>query len=329
MASGLGYSDEEAYKEFMQRVKKHKVANLQAFTDELTRIHLVFQPGSRYEYGFGTDVLGRVCEIISGESLERFVERRLLKPLGMKDTHFIVPARKRKRVAVLYDARRRRTGKMYELKPYANPDSAPGIMSAGGGITSYNDAGMFSTASDFARFCQMLLDGGVASTGRRVLRASTARSLWADGLAPYARRDGRVLGWNDCMGRERRGYWDRVGWSLLGTHVIFDEQPRKTGPPRRAVAMFMGGGGGAYWVIDAPRRLVSISFTQCFGGRSATDGSDGLGPRANDAAPFAAAAVDGASELLAHEYGNYGPPGCDPKKLLKKLVVALPIKKVE
>merc|ERR1719375_845292 len=76
------------------------------------------------------------------------------------------------------------------------------------------------------------------------------------------------------------------------------------------MSMFMGGGGGAWWCIDAQRRLAAISFTQTFGGRSVVDGSDGHGPRANDAMPFARASADKADTLLVHNYGEYGEPGC-------------------
>mmetsp|Transcript_133663 Transcript_133663/g.236600 ORF Transcript_133663/g.236600 Transcript_133663/m.236600 type:complete len:491 (-) Transcript_133663:161-1633(-) len=331
MTSGLGYNEEEAYEGLMGRVKKRKVADLSTFCDELAKTPLLFKPGARYEYGFSTDVLGRMCEIISGKRLDKFVEERLLKPLGMKDTHFVVPRAKLNRVSVLYDAgdpfpasKRRKTGLSYEIKQYMNPDSAPGIMSAGGGILSYNDVGMYSTAQDYARFCQMLLNDGVGVNKKRLLQASTVRSIWADGLAPFAREDGRVAGWYNGGGPENVKYWDRVSWSLLGSHVTFDDQPQK-GLERQGVAMFMGGGGGTYWAIDKRRKMVVASFSNCFGGRKVCDGSDGHGPRANDAAPYAMAAADGAGHLLPHEYGLFGPPGCDPQKLRKQLIVKLPV----
>jgi len=332
MTSGLGYGCADVYKPIMRGIKKRSISSLKAFCEELAKLPLLSEPGRAYEYGFSTDVLGHVCEVVSGERLDKFVEKRLLRPLGMADTHFIVPKSKRKRMAVLYDAGRevpakkqRGARQAYLIKQYVHPDSAPGIMSAGGGVSSYRDAGMFSTLRDYVQFCQMLLNGGVGMNGRRILRAGTVRMLWADGLAPYARRGGRVPGWNDSGGNPR--YWDRVGWSLLNTHVVFDEQPRKGGAQRRPKTMFMGGGGGTYWYIDPGRKLAALSFTQCFGGRVASDGSDGHGPRANDAAIYAVAAADGTEHVLAHEYGAFGPPGILPSKLNKSLVVRLPVEK--
>merc|ERR1712032_1233497 len=158
----------------------------------------------------------------------------------MKDTHFPqkLPAAKRCRVATLCDAqeaaeeKRQRTAegastKPYVLSAYTHKVSAPGIMSSGGGILTYMDAGMMSTARDYSRFCQMLLDGGIGPGGRRILSEKTIRMLWQDSLAPYARgHKKRVLGWNNCGGRRGFKYWDYVSWSALGAHVTFNQRFR-------------------------------------------------------------------------------------------------------
>lgn len=317
MTAGIGYTDTPAYGGFLRRVRRGRIADLGTFCKALSALPLVARPGARYEYSYCTDVLGRLCEILAGEPLHAFVARRLLRPLGMRDTHFpqALPSRKRPRLAVLSkrtwpSAAKRRRGVGGEARPFVCQDSAPGIASSGGGILSYNDAGMLSTVRDQARFCQMLLDDGVGPGGRRVLKVSTVRGLWRDGLVPYARANGRVLGWNDCGGRQGYKYWDRVGWSALGAHVTFSARASPGARPRSGLAMFMGGGGGAYWVVDRKRKLVVVSFEQCFGGsREVYDGSDGYGPRANDAATFARAAADRSPTVFAHDYGNFGAPG--------------------
>merc|ERR1712087_131700 len=129
---------------------------------------------------------------------------RLLRPLGMMDTHFVVPSSKLRRTASLYDCRRVPTKKQkagnktpYHSYPWHGPKMDVGVFSGGGGVLSYSDAGVYGTAEDYARFCQMLLNGGLAPSGRRVLRAATVRMLWQDCLAPFAEGDGRVPGWND------------------------------------------------------------------------------------------------------------------------------------
>lgn len=293
MTAGLGYEHDESYSKIMKRVRIGDIANLVDFSAALSQVPLIATPGSRYEYSFGTDILGRVCEVVSGQRLDKFVEESLLRPLGMNDTHFVLPSKKKERVALLYDAiksKRLKSTKdgMYTLRLWSHPEKAPGIMSGGGGILSYEDPGMIGTAQDYAQFCYMLSNNGVAANGRRILKASTVKSLWDDALHLYSRKDGRLPGWNDA---DDSGFFDKVGCSLLHTHLVFKNGPSGGGKPRKAHSMWMGGGGGTYWVIDRRRQFVSVSFTQTFGGRQRDD-SDGLGPFCDDAAPFMERAFD-------------------------------------
>eukprot|EP00927_Polykrikos_kofoidii_P073658 TRINITY_DN69676_c0_g1_i1.p1 TRINITY_DN69676_c0_g1~~TRINITY_DN69676_c0_g1_i1.p1 ORF type:complete len:455 (+),score=47.40 TRINITY_DN69676_c0_g1_i1:109-1473(+) len=281
----------------LRRVRKGAVADLHGLCSALAESPLLASPGSRYDYGMSMDVLGRVCEVASGEPLEAFVRNRVLEPLGMKDTHFVVPQKKQDRIAPLYDSWQLKSGK-WKLAPWTHPESAPGIASSSGGILSYNDAGMYGTANDYARFVQMLLDGGVAPGGTRVLSVSTAKAIWLDSLAQYSGRDGRLAGWKDSpepdWAVDPKGFWDRNSWSLLNTHLVFGEKPRRQ-PARRSTHMWMGGGGGAFWIADKKRKLAAISFTQCFGGR--TDPEDGHGPLARDITPTAIQAADEGQKL--------------------------------
>ena len=68
----------------------------------LAGLPLMFQPGSAWEYGLNTDVLGRVVEVASGQTLDEFFQKRIFRPLQMRDTHFVLPAEKRSRLAALY-----------------------------------------------------------------------------------------------------------------------------------------------------------------------------------------------------------------------------------
>mmetsp|Transcript_62084 Transcript_62084/g.110753 ORF Transcript_62084/g.110753 Transcript_62084/m.110753 type:complete len:471 (-) Transcript_62084:53-1465(-) len=297
MTAGLGYESHTAYQSLMKKVHQGKINTLADFCESITGVPLMANPGTRYEYSFATDVLGYVCEVVSGTSLDKFVEQSILKPMGMSDTHFIVPARKQRRVAVLYHAKpvTRKTGSTktpFSLRPWSGERSPPGILSAGGGILSYEDPGMMSTARDYAQFCQMLLGGGLAPNGRRILQTATVKSLWKDALAAYGRADGRLRGWHDSDGPGTLGGdWDYTGINLLHTHLVFDKAPFASKHPRQGHSMWMGGGGGTCWSIDAKRELVSITFTQFLGGRQSDE--DGMGPFGNDASPFALQAVDG------------------------------------
>jgi len=217
------------------------------------------EPGTHHEYSFCTDVIGRVCEVVSGETLDVFVRQRLLEPLGMVDTHFSVPSGKRKRAAEMYEV----SGT--QVKRCKREARSTGILSGGGGILSYDDPGMWSTVEDYGRFCQMLLDDGKSLDGRRVLSTSTVRELWKDSLAKYAGPDGRISGWNDYGGDEGNGYWDHHAWTLINTTVALKTPPRRH-PPRTGNIMYMYGGAGTGWAIDRKRKMVAVSFAQTFGG---------------------------------------------------------------
>jgi len=303
MTAGLSYTDCPAYVDVIAKVRCGKIANLEAFCEALAAVPLQFEPGTQHWYSFCTDIIGRVCEVVSGQNLDVFMTQRMCRPLGMRDTHFIVPRAKLSRCAVLYECRApsskaaSRGGMAYQPVRWTRSvdGSAPGIMAAGGGILSYLDAGMWGTAKDYAKFCQMLLDGGLASDGKtRILRASTVRMIWRDGLAPFAGKDGRLPGWNvddtegpPCEG----GSWDQCGFSLLNSMLQdLKGPPKHSAPARKGTAMGLGGGGGTSWYVDARRQLVAISFTQSFdGGRPE---NDGLGPPGNYCLDLAIEAVD-------------------------------------
>jgi len=126
------------------------------FIERLSKAPLLYQPGTRWEYSLSTDVLGRVVEIVSGKPLGEFLAERIYRPLKMTDTTFLVPADKRARVAqplpTLPD-----TGAEYKL----HDPSVPRKFDCGGGCA-------VSTAGDYARFGQMLLNRGRLE-GARVL----------------------------------------------------------------------------------------------------------------------------------------------------------------
>jgi CubicO group peptidase (beta-lactamase class C family) len=144
------------------------------FVVELAKLPLIDQPGVAWNYSHSTDVIGRVIEIVSGQTLGAFVNERILRPLGMHDTGFFVPADKRERLAEPFD-RDPETGKPVEL---IEATSAPRFESGGGGL--------LSTMDDYLRFAQMLADGGVFA-GRRLLGRKTLDYMTADHLGPNVR----------------------------------------------------------------------------------------------------------------------------------------------
>jgi CubicO group peptidase (beta-lactamase class C family) len=131
------------------------------------RVPLIFQPGTEWNYGMGHDVAGVLVEIISGQSLDEFMRTRIFEPLGMEDTYFYVPQDKLPRLASLYRSTES-SGWKIQLAG-RNEDSpqvkGPKIRFAGGG-------GLLSTTSDYARFAQLLLNGGVLDSIRLLSRTT-------------------------------------------------------------------------------------------------------------------------------------------------------------
>jgi CubicO group peptidase (beta-lactamase class C family) len=137
----------------------------------LGRMPLLHQPGTRWEYGRSTDVLGHLIEVLSGKTLGEFFEQHILAPLGMSDTAFHVPERDHSRIAEAF-GRDPDSGVTVQLLEVRDP---PGFESGGGGLVS--------TAADYARFLQMLLNGGTLE-GRRLLSRKTIEFMTADHLGP-------------------------------------------------------------------------------------------------------------------------------------------------
>lgn len=140
----------------------------------LAGLPLLFNPGDRWEYSLGVDVLGRLVEVVSGKSLDEFLRARIFEPLGMKDTYFFPPENKLDRLAAAYtyyvDKGLNRfpdspitEGPMVYSADY--PYHGPKRLFAGG-------AGLVSTAADYVRFCQMMLDEGKVGNTRILSRKS-------------------------------------------------------------------------------------------------------------------------------------------------------------
>jgi CubicO group peptidase (beta-lactamase class C family) len=142
------------------------------FVARLARLPLADQPGTRWDYGHSTDVLGRVIEVISGQSLFQFEKQRLLDPLGMTETAFFVadPAQ-RPRIAEPMPQDR-------ITRPIAGitDPTLPRRWESGG-------AGMVGTIVDYARFAQMLVNGGTLD-GKRYLKRETIALMTRDHIGP-------------------------------------------------------------------------------------------------------------------------------------------------
>ncbi len=156
---------------YREELEPDEVSSLGDFVAKLAELPLVRQPGTAYVYGMSTDVLGYLVEVVSEQPFERFVEERILRPLGMSDTAFHVPAEKAERLTTLYAVGE--DGKVRPgVRPWFRGYSEPPALPSGG-------AGLVSTAADYARFLQMLLNGG-RSGGVRILSRKSVELMTAD-----------------------------------------------------------------------------------------------------------------------------------------------------
>jgi len=147
---------------------------LAEFIGKLSKLPLAHQPGTVWEYGMNTDVLGRIVEVVSGTPFDQFVVERITKPLGMKDTVFYLTPEQASRLAELQVDPA--TGKRPTTTPGENLTKDKVKWFSGGG-------GLLSTADDYARFCQMLLNGGEWN-GVRLLSPKTIAMMTSDQLLP-------------------------------------------------------------------------------------------------------------------------------------------------
>jgi CubicO group peptidase (beta-lactamase class C family) len=193
------------------------------------------QPGERFVYGYNTDILGVVVERASGVPLDEFIRTRITEPLGMKDTHFYLPAAKRDRLATVY-SRRDTTG--LTRAPDGCCMEAQGEYVDGPRRSFSGGAGILSTAGDYARFLEMLRNGGELD-GVRILSRKTVELMTSDHTGTIYNTPGMGFG--------------------LGWWVVEDIGPRGT---PGSVGEYGWGGAyhSTYWV-DPKERLVVVYMT--------------------------------------------------------------------
>ena len=213
--------------------------------DRLAALPLVHQPGERFTYALGVDVLGLVVEVITGETLADYMAAEIFEPLGMVDTGFFTDPAEAERFASVYTPRDNGIAKVSE-SPVVSSDRRT-IYSNGypydGPQTYYSGgAGLSSTISDYARFLQALLNGGELDR-TRILGRRTVQLMTRDHLAG--------------LGVPDTGQRFGLGFSISG-------DPGLTGGPRSEGAFgWLGFFNTVYWV-DPEEQLVAIIMTQLY-----------------------------------------------------------------
>jgi CubicO group peptidase (beta-lactamase class C family) len=240
--SGLTYGGGSgAISEIYRKVKPFEVQSLKEYIGKVAQLPLIANPGDKYEYGMSTDVLGALVERVSDMPFDRFVETRILQPLKMNDTSFVLPAEKRSRFAKTYTTKDKRLAEQGRSPELPNEFTVP-----------FGGMGLYSTIGDYARFAQVLLNGGQLD-GVRLLSRKTVELMTANHLNHMSRQT--------IAGSESDGFG-------LGGSVRID---LAKGSSLGSVGEFgWGGAASTYFRIDPKERTAALLFMQYMPYDSAT-----------------------------------------------------------
>lgn len=226
--SGLPSFNSDAYNQLMDTV-----TNSASMVDGLAHIPLDFDPGSHYEYGSSYEVLGYLIEILSGMTLEQYLEKRLFKPLQMNHTYFFVPSSE----AYLLSGAYQSTGTevLKETRPPGRETVTKQHFYDGAG-------GLKSTVGDYFKFCRMLLHGGT-NNEVHILSKNSVQMIMQDHL-----------------GELYPEYYEGNGWGIGGEVVIGTKRNELT---HIGTYRWSGFYGNSFF-IDPDKRIIAIFMTQLF-----------------------------------------------------------------
>jgi CubicO group peptidase (beta-lactamase class C family) len=227
--------------------------SLEAAIDDLAQFPLAFQPGSRWGYSVGIDVIGRVIEVIAGRPLGDFLRERLFEPLQMRDSAFEVPPEKRNRLSEMYGlpdvsnqtirdlfgAWRNGVNERIDVS-VTYPTDAPHVFARGG-------HGLFGTIGDYFRFAQMLAQGGRLD-GARIIGRKTLELMHANHL-PMSLLPLSI------------GFLPLPGYGFgLGSRVALDVA--QTGASGSVGEFGWAGAAATYYWVDPREQMVGLFMTQ-------------------------------------------------------------------
>jgi CubicO group peptidase (beta-lactamase class C family) len=242
--AGFSYGDE---KEPVNKLYKQQDVlgsdSLQEMIKRLSTIPLLYQPGTRWVYSVSADIQGYLVQKLSGEPLPQFLKERIFDPLEMTDTGFLVPKEKRDRFATVYDRTEQGELTVVSASEWGlSYDREPGLPSGG--------MGLVSTARDYLKFAQMLLNGGELG-GVRLLGPETVKMMSANQLPET------IMASDWTQSNKLLPY----GWGF-GFDVGVLEKPALLGRPCGKGSFFWAGGGGVWFWVDPTDDVVSVGMVQ-------------------------------------------------------------------
>ena len=229
---------DEAAVRAMERVDPHGATDLRGFAERMRRVPLAADPQTRFAYdGAALELMARVVEVVSGQPFERFLQQRIFDPLDMRDTGFSVPASKRVRVADITAMGEGGHLRLADGPSATHPGAPLNAYASGAG-------GLYSTAGDYARFAQMLLNGGRLDghvlLGRKTVVLMLRNHLTILPPAMHESAAGEGFG--------------------LGGYVVLD--PARRGQPGSVGQFGWSGAASTYYMIDPKEDLLAILLLQ-------------------------------------------------------------------
>jgi len=240
---GYGLSADSAVDKLYRANAALVAPGMDEFIRRAAQLPLTFQPGTSFNYSLSVDIQGALVERLSGQKFGAFLDQRIFRPLRMGDTGFFVPRNKLRRLAGFYDGmngRRLVPAKTVFGWPRPDPTKPPGFESGG--------AGLYSTTMDYARFCQMLLNGGELD-GARILSPAAVTLLSSNHLA------------GDLIKQGVGGYSDAKGF---GVDVEVHHDPIALGSLAGAGTYQWGGAAGTWFWIDPANQVIFVGMVQRF-----------------------------------------------------------------
>lgn len=257
---GYGLGDKHPVDKLYREKKVLGASSMKQMIDRTAEIPLMYQPGANWSYSSAVDIQGAIVERLTGMTLGQFMESRIFRPLKMNDTGFYTRPGQGGRLAAVYVGNKD-TGKIEEAKDLFGaemPDyTKPPAFESGGG-------GLVSTTTDYARFCQMMLNGGTLD-GVRILSPASIE-LMDTNVIP---RDVLV----NSNGTSGAWFNEAVGFGL---DVMVVKDPRAAGSLEGKNTMSWGGAAGTWFWIDPTNDLFFVGMIQRMGGT----GGDDLGTQA-------------------------------------------------
>lgn len=214
----------------------HQKWTTEEWIDKLAKVPLAHQPGKQFSYGLSMDVLGRVIEVVSGQTLDKYFQQNIFTKAGMKDTHFYLPASKFDRLAPVYTKVQNKLMALEEIGAAAQasyPKEGPRNFFAGG-------AGLSGTTGDYARFINTLAQGG-----GRLLKPETLAEMSRDQMPDV------ITGYED----------NQSGSGFALGFTVYKDSPNKKSPKSPGTYEW-GGYFNTKFFIDPAQKMVFVGMTQ-------------------------------------------------------------------